>query len=365
MLILFIDGYPYYLSDLISGEKFPYKIPHIPNYGYSVTLHYEIFQGISPNELGYLGEWIPIGNPTRNAFTPFQKVMNKIRFRFPFASRVIYKILRRQGFFPLGVNQLFVRKGSYLLMENREIIIGRTKFKIVSFDEIHDYIKRDEKVFRKAFDLIKNHRIENIIVAFTGLDSVSHKRGVLSEAYLSELEKILYFVDRLYDAYKKNYPNKPVVFISDHGMSDAETPVNLRLEERIGYPDHSFVYLYDSLYLYVWNFNNNFKYNMIINFLKKMKCGKILTQDERQFFRIDSPRLGDLIFVLNEGYYFRPNYFGLGNEKALHGYGHTVHNQYGVLALSEAKENFFDEKKGIYTKDIYRFLLNLEKIQWK
>jgi hypothetical protein len=118
---------------------------------------------------------------------------------------------------------------------------------------------------------------------------------------------------------KEHGEDGTIVLLSDHGMSPVYNKISLSLEDEFG-PQKTDRYLYflDSLILRVWVFDGALS-KEIEDFLLSRNFGHLLSTTERKYYGVTNKQFGDLIFILNEGYVFEPNYFGFGVRGVIHG----------------------------------------------
>jgi predicted AlkP superfamily pyrophosphatase or phosphodiesterase len=218
---------------------------------------------------------------------------------------------------------------------------------------------RDKYSYTKAIKAIDIGENKKIFVSFPDLDGLAHKVGMDSSQYEERIEWIDNHAEKLVEKFINRYPQGRVVILSDHGMANAKEGVNFQLERKFGLPDPSkLVYFYDSLYLRIWA-KSRFLKEEIVSFLQQSKVGHILTEEERAFWGLSSPELGEIIFLLKEGYAFAPNYFGLRLQRAYHGYHPKLESQKCIFLYSGSR--ILDEPK--YLKDVYNALRRLIQIE--
>ena len=357
-IIFFIDGYPYYLIDKIKSYNLfkSYSVMK-PSYGYSVNLHYELFQGIGPDKLGFFGDIAFINNGYEEP-SLFMKYWDNFRFKYPFFMRIIYKLLNKFlkkdfAFMPVSIVNNFTKKGKYLLQENEYLIIGDNKYKIYCYDKKSKFGTRDELVFKEALYDITHGKQQNLLIAFTELDWISHKFGVDSNEFNNKIVECINYMQKIKEITLQIDKNAEFVLVSDHGMVNTQKGINLNLEKKFGMPGKDGVYyFYDSLYLHLWDIkHHNNKYKELKEFLLSLNIGNFITKEERKIYKIDSNLFGDDIFVLNEGLAFAPNYFGYGLLQAYHGYRPDCFQNKGIFCSTK-----HHDKDEYSTYEIFDFL---------
>ncbi|GAA5214033.1 alkaline phosphatase family protein [Corallincola platygyrae] len=359
-LIVFIDGYPFGHIEKLKELPFLKSFGAMkPSFGYSVNLHHELFQGTNPETLGFFGDMKRVGDKTPLRRKKFHLLFDWTRQKFPFLSRILYKVLARTvglniAFMPISIASKFTKQGSYLLQVNERVEIGEHEYKVICYDRELPFGSRDEKVFKDTLEQI-DQGSDRILAAFTELDWLLHKQGVSSEAHTKKNSLLNDALKEMHSRFVKKFPDGEIVIVSDHGMINSHTSVDFRLEEKFGLPFSNGVsYFYDSLYIHLWNDGNSEEYSKIKSFLSNQNQGKFITAEERKKYRIDSSEFGDDIYCLEPGYGFSPNYFGYGLLKAYHGYNPSVEEGWGVICSS--REGSID---GTYeTSDVYNYLSN-------
>lgn len=341
-LIIFVDGYPFskihYLEKLKNFESFHALSP---SYGYSVNLHHEMFQGKGADTLGFFGDMARVSSTVSSS--KMMKYLDICRIKFPFISRVIYKLLSLlfkfdYAFLPPSISCNFSRVGEYLLQIHKNISIGGEKYRIHCFDKKLKFGERDKEVFKSAFISTKTDNF--IIAAFTEMDWVLHKFGFGSIEFEDKINQVFLYVDELAESFLELNPSGEIILVSDHGMVPCSSGVNFKLEEKFGLPFSDGVsYFYDSLYLHLWNDGNDSLYNEIIEWLSLRKEGSFIKGENRELYNICSNKFGDDIFLLHPGFAFAPNYFGYGLLKAYHGYAPEVVSGYGVFCSNKKTLN--------------------------
>jgi len=366
ILIIFIDSFPYDClgeTEFIKSLPSQYKIT--PSFGYSVNLHAELFAGFRPDDVGYFGEWS--FNPHKD-ISWIDKIVSRLNFlrRFsPFLDGGLHYVLHQYFNYqcaniPFDSLDLFQHKGGYPLRGNWEY---KTIFDEFGFATIApDFLplpsgKKDKYSYTKAKELI-NQGEEQIFVSFPGLDGVAHKFGMDSSQYKERIGRIDNYSKELVARFLTLHSQGRIVILSDHGMARAKEKVSLQLEKRFGRPDvNRLVYFYDSLYLRIWIQRHSLR-KEITDFLQKSKAGNILTREERAFWGLSDPKLGEIIFLLKEGYAFAPNYFGFRLLRAYHGYHPDLESQKCIFLFNGSGIR----KEPRYLIDVYHALRKLIQI---
>jgi hypothetical protein len=357
-IIFFVDGYPFYLIDkLKKSGLFNSHIKMKPSFGYSVNLHHELFQGANPDELGFFGDAY-LSNKKIKEPNFYIKIWDYFRFKTPFIMRVVYKIIQKitkkqLAFLPLSSISNFDFKGSYLLQISDSLKIGNDKYKVLCFDKSIKFGKRDDVVYSEAMKYIENQKGDNLLIAFTELDWISHKYGVESKEFNDRVNLLIKYIRNIQLLVKNIDASSEFVLVSDHGMVNTVKSINLNLEDRFGASGkNGVIYFYDSLYFQIWNIDNKNLYEEILAHICNLNIGKLISKNDRIQYKLTSNKFGDDLFVLDEGLTFAPNYFGYGALKAYHGYHPDTENNKGVFCSS--KENIKNDE--FTTHGVYSYL---------
>lgn len=364
ILIIFVDGFPYrYLeqTNFLKSISTQYKIT--PSFGYSVNLHAELFAGLRPDDVGYFGEWnFNLQQKNADWTCRIMAKLSFIRTISPFLDRVVHYVLSRYlnydcGNIPFDLLHLFSRTGMYPLQGNwkHKTIFDEFDFTIIVPDFFPLPIgKKDKYSYIKSLEAM-NIGKERIFISFPDLDGIAHNFGLDSPHYKEHIEWIDRNIERMYYRFLNIHPQGKVVILSDHGMATAKESVNLQLERKFGRLNpNKLVHFYDSLYLRVWVQDRSLK-EEIIDFFQQSKVGHVLTEKERAFWGLSSPILGEIIFLLKEGYAFVPNYFGLRLQKAYHGYHPSLESQKCIFLYNKT----WIENEPKYLIDVYNVLRRL------
>lgn len=324
VLILFIDGLPYNQVEKTSYLRSLEGTSVRPGFGYSVNQQAELFAARSPDDLGYFGEWTHVPGTERSRSL---SLLGSIRRASPFVDRGIHYILDRKlgikcANIPFGALPLFERVGQYPLTDafNEETVLDRYGVeRIVPDFEPIPYDEKDEVATERAVEAIRSG-VGSLLVSLPGLDGTGHNHGVGSTEYDNRLRKVDEHCRRIVSEFKSANPDASVVVVSDHGMANATQTVDLGLEERFGPPSpESVVYFYDSLYLRCWSSDGATR-REVETYLESKDVGEVLDHSTREANGVSDRAHGDVLFVLDEGYSFAPNYFGLRSMSAYHGY---------------------------------------------
>lgn len=184
------------------------------------------------------------------------------------------------------------------------------------------WLRKLPKCYRK-YDLI--------VLKLNSLDRLGHKYGPSSkevekrvECLNSEIEKSIYMVS-------KEYGDMRFIIMSDHGMVPVKKTINIEMKLRTKVnvkPLKDYFYYIGSTFASFWIFSNIAR-GEIINMLQELKgYGRILTDEELDLLGISKELYGHIIFALNEGVVFFPNFFQRRNvPRGMHGYLDTQYDK--------------------------------------
>ena len=119
--------------------------------------------------------------------------------------------------------------------------------------------------------------------------------------------------------------------MSDHGMAPVEKTIDIEKilsREANAKPLKDFVYYIGSTFASFWFFNNSAR-EEVMSILQKLRSyGRILSDEELTMLGISKELYGHLIFALNEGIVFFPNFFQRRNiPKGMHGYFNSQYDK--------------------------------------
>lgn len=354
-LIIFVDALPYKKIKLLPKVGDLLDIKSIePSYGYSVNLHHQMFLGKTPDDMGFFGEYKfdydyeakKDGNFIIRIIDDGLNVLNLQFFRKAYRKF----ILRINDMIPFKRRKYFKNNGTYMLRElnkTKEYLGNNYKVYLEELDTTLDknMNKRLEEMREKIEKIMDVE--ENLFLSFFTVDYYGHVYGPDDKRYDEIISKYDSFLYKIIN-YSKSKGADKIILASDHGMSTTKKHINLsKLEKKFSSEfGKSIVYFYDSLYFEAWGLNE--KGNEVLEELKKELNsyeGKIINKDERIKYGFQNREFGDLIFVLDNGLAFSPNYFGYTKMKGYHGYAPGVEEQFGIVGtLNNNDENYLKEE---------------------
>jgi len=360
MLIIFIDALP-------SSKKF--KIENLktaklaPNLGYSVNLHNEIFNGKTPDQMGFFGEYLFCENPTFFKKLIFN-ILNLIEFA-PFKLNYLFKIFLRR-FFKIKIGQIpfklvpyFKREGKYPFINECPSILDKFK-KFVTDDLKTGLGKRDNIAIHNVLNYLKKQKSKkNIFVSLCDLDGIGHKYGTDSNEYSERLDFLKIKCELIIEQYSLQFPEKPVIVLSDHGMSNVKHFIDPKNTIAKLQKEFNAKCFYDSLYLQVYIKENNQSNNLlkIKELISKELPVHIFNEHERMKYGITNTNFGSVICLLNNNLAFSPNLFGYIKMKAYHGYLPNNDDNHGIFLSVNINQN--NIPKVIRSLDVHELIANL------
>ena len=341
MLIIFIDSFPYdflerthYLKTFIDKKRL------IPGLGYSRNVIPELLAGKQADTLGYFNEWAlaSINNRHMREKT-LGKLLRYVHF-YPLLNLVLHRGLRllteRFINIPFHLQGYFSRnKGSVFEDAISPKFSHLPNFEVILSERIGvKFGQRDKLALQCAQRTILNKK--SLFLSLVDLDGFAHKYGTYSNEYLAHIHFLDEQLTKLVSSYKTVFGSKSkIMVISDHGMSDVKHGVNLRIEQVIGPAKFSsYLYFIDSTMIRFWVLNEGIR-KRIETYLDNLSIGKIINKPERKKYGLSLRSAGDILYVLDEGYIFAPDFFRHRKAKAMHGYHPDYPSQHGIFLSTE------------------------------
>lgn len=327
--IIFVDALPFeYLQYIDNGlEWVTYKTSTTPELGYSSNQHWALFAAKTPDDIGYFTDWNINTACLAKVLNIYVKHTNIIN---PLVNFALNKAKVGKANIPIGLKKYFINKSVYPL-SNQSLFLGLDpifrKFKFYKVSK-----KNEIKLLKHLAGKGVNR---NSFIVINSLDSFGHIYLKMHDEYISFLRKLLSHIEMVISNFMKEYgEDGTIVLLSDHGMSRVYNKISLSLEDEFG-PQKTDRYLYflDSLILRIWVFDDALS-KELEDFLLRRNFGHLLSTTERTYYGVTNKQFGDLIFILNEGYVFEPNYFGFGVRGVING-------MHGYLPDSEMQKGVF------------------------
>lgn len=318
--------------------------PIDPGFGYSVNIHAELFAGLSPDRVGFFGEWMY--NPLRSPGRRFRRIL-------PFLDKLLKPYILNRGLqhlmtrsyqpghimpnLPLRFLDKFSLEGAHIHSSRfpKETLFDTFRESLFVLEYRNLGVakgERDQVLFRRGLEAIR-HRGDSLWIPFPDLDGIGHRRGIDSFEYEQHLLRLDSYIKILTETFLERHPRGVVAVVSDHGMVNVQKGVYLDIEEEVGpATERSYLYFSDATLLRVWVFDRDLL-GTIGAYLNDLEFGRIVSEEERRRYGLVSERFGDFIFVLNEGLAFRPSTFARNIPRAMHGYHPELPSQRALLVL--------------------------------
>lgn len=336
LCVVFVDGLS--VESYENSARRPAKLSCtgiVPGAAYSSNLHYLLFQGRTPDELGFFADAGFDG-----AFHPPRHRLGRVRAAcdsIPALNAVIRYarrlILHRNDNTPFAEASLFRRQGAYLFEgKERECeVFGRAAMK--------SYVPGDWKATFDAAESLLASGAETVVAVIDSVDHIGHADGPRSASYAETVDDVLSAADRLLTRFADAYPQALCVLLSDHGMSPCRASVDVmsHLHAEFGLPGTDYAYYCDATYLRIWARSGELR-GALAAHMMDLPGIQLVSEPQRIALGFASRRHGELIYNLSEGLTFLPNCFGVvlrRPARGLHGYLQPTPSSSGVLALSE------------------------------
>jgi hypothetical protein len=345
-LILFVDALPFDdLEQLPKLNAWPWKARLKPGFGYSINLHPELFSGLSPDEVGFFGEWTvdPSRAPGRRyrALLPLLDTLCRSYLMNRGLQHILTKRYRPERIMP---NLPLKRLGDFAIHGEKvgdpaygqpSIFSDHPGLERVSMEGL-DKGARDAAVVDRAAEAIKRGALQ-LYVPLIDLDGIGHSHRRESDEWRAHLANLDEWIEILSAGFLTLHPEGQVFVLSDHGMTDVHGGVKFEIEAAVGPagPD-TYLYFTDSTLLRIWVYDETLG-EAIFDFLDASEVSTLIMQDEREAYGIANPAFGDFIAVLDEGLCFKPSTFARNIPAAMHGYHPEVYSQHAILAVRRAE----------------------------
>ena len=339
-VIVFVDGLPYAeRSHLNSIQRFlKWNRPLQPGFGYSVNVKAELFAGARPDEAGFLNEWsYRAGQGYRwlRVPRPVWALLSKSRAVRRGISKVL-SFLANEDLrnIPLPLLHSLVRTGvnAYERTFPGDTLLSRNALQRY----LHTELGGDGKACAALCGDVRNTGAEPVraFLALAELDHIFHRDGKDSPAYTDYIAWLDEQLETIWELLVKRANSPGLCVVSDHGMAPVERAVTFELEEAVSGVGSRYGYFVDATMARVW-VSESSALSEIRSWLDGSGMpGRCLDAEERKQWAISSNEFGDLIFLLDEGVTFAPNFFGDRPCRAMHGYWPSLESQQGLIASS-------------------------------
>ncbi len=344
LCVVFADAFAYGCYNSLQGLN-GYNLCKInPGIGYSSNLHYTLFDGKRPDDVGFLTDY-NWSNNSSESIRWLQKKCDTI-----VTLNNLYRLCRRTFLkkfdnIPFSEASYFSNEGKYKFMQNGACyVFGRR----VS--------KSYEKEYRKSFQLAHqyiNNGDDGIIVVLEELDHCGHEVGCTGKEYVDYAVKIVGETNTLFTRFESIHPDGVCILISDHGMSDVKCSVDIvnGLERCFGLPGGKYQFYNDSVYLRLWSDSPTVLHDLK-EYLDTIDILVYITDEQRKICGAVSAAYGNLIYRLREGFSFEPNCFGValrGGPKGLHGYMEPTDMASGILVTKQIHQSYINAEDIFYS----------------
>ena len=347
LCVVFSDAFAYRTYSLLGGIGNNYFLKKIiPGIGYSSNLHYLLFDGKTPDQVGFFTDytWKQAKAKKNSRLHRLCDEIETVNNIYRFFSR---RLTKNHANIPFSEEAFFTQTGKYKFMtENPTSVFGRK----VDMAYIPNDMETSFILANKYLEEGKN----SIAVVIEELDHIGHKTGSLGEEYLQCAKIVMERTKSLFDSFVAKYTDALCILISDHGMSDVYAGVNVfdGMKRTFGLPGDRYQAYMDSVYLRLWSDNKEVLYKLK-EYFGKMDVLVEIDDNQRTKFGVTNRSFGDLIFRLREGYVFQPNSFGVsikGECAGIHGFMEATESASGILVSN----NLIDEYDIIEANDVFR-----------
>lgn len=331
LCVVFADAFAYgsYLKlRKLELESKLYKLT--PGIAYSSNLHYQIFQGRSPDDLGVFTDFAydmqtyPAKSGKLAHFLDRTRPINDL-YRF-----IYRRITKKSDNIPFSERKAFVHRGTYLFMQEGDcIVFGRKCAKA--------YESSVKQTFQKALEYVANGE-ENIVVVLEELDRQGHVVGCEGSEYMAAADEIVRKSEILFKGFLEKHADGVIMLISDHGMAQVHTGVNITdyIYRICGLPGQDYFFFNDSVYLRFWSQSAG-KLKCIRTAMDKCEYLVYMDHDARALFGAADTQFGDLLYRLKQGYVFDPSCFGITGHAictGMHGYMEHTDEASGIVVTN-------------------------------
>jgi len=357
-IIFFVDAYPFEEKHELKKTANIFKsITALqPSFGYSVNVKSVLFARLSPDDTGFLNEWtFNPKNGYKTILIPY--FLDKIIRYNRFIKRVISKVfakLYRINFrdIPLSLLSSMEDIGVSAYDDDYPFETVFTKNNIKRYT--HTNYGSDTNAFEKLCeDLQEDPKPKQCFLAMADFDHIMHKYGMKSKEYYAEIRNVDAKLSKLWGILEKRNNSPELLLISDHGMTPVSEGIQFNVEKYISGFQKDYFYFIDATMARIWILNDK-KRDEIEDWLEGSNTpGMILDLETRKKWGITSEKFGDIIFLLDDGKMFIPNFIGDLGCKAMHGYLPTHATQLGIIASTKKLDN---DDATIVADDVYMTL---------
>jgi hypothetical protein len=339
-LIVFIDALPYeQLSQLPGLCAWPWQARVRPGFGYSINLHAELFAGLTPDQVGFFGEWMP--DAARAPGRRYRHLLGLLDAALrPYVLNRGLQTMLTRGYRPGRPmpNLPLARLGDFALVGEK---VTSPAFGHPTIFTIHPHLQaisdrglrkgaRDGQLVARAQRAIDDG-VARIYVPLPDLDGIGHLHRTTSDRWRAHLACLDAWVDQLARSFLERQPQGDVFVLSDHGMADVTAGVEFAIERELGRQSpQRYLYFTDSTLVRIWLRDPDLG-PAIADFLARGQPWRPISRHERETYGLTRADFGDHIAVLREGRCFEPSTFARHIPAAMHGYHPDDPSQRAVL----------------------------------
>jgi len=382
VLMIILDGFSskYLRKDLCPNMFEVSKIDFWrikPMFGFQ-AIGAAIYSGATPNTTKVLSEFILEENEMMHS--SFIRALFELTDRLPTddlcitARNLLYKITRKKGrgisnlippyllgYFSPKLKGEFTNKG---ILGNIPTIFDILRENGMTYEIQRPSLTSEFFMYNKVISDLKKEKIPDFLVLHPcSLDIVGHKFGPNSSQIRSLIKKVDEQISRIIHYIKFSSEKIVLIILSDHGMCPVKGYVNLYnllrdLPLKLG---KDYLIFLDSTMARFWFFNNKSR-NLIYSKLTNVEFGQILNEAAKKKLEIDKigREYGEMIFAINEGYVFFPDFFRKHNPpRGMHGYAFSRYDSPILLMYTSHLSEIPKKEKTIRFIDVMPTILNL------
>jgi hypothetical protein len=341
-LVIFVDALPFDdLHRLPRLAKWPWQARLTPGFGYSINLHAELFAGLTPDDVGFFGEW---------AYDPAHAPGRHYDWALPWLDAVCRPYLLNRGLQTILTrryrpgrimpNLPLARLGDFAIHGEK---VGDRAFPkptmFTRYPQLQRAIapeatrkgSRDAAYVDRARTMIADG-VAQLYLPLMDLDGIGHTDQTTGPRWAEHLVQLDSWIEAVSGQFLTRHPDGDVFVVSDHGMANVHGRVAFDIEHSVGKPGRQrYLYFTDSTLVRVWLFDPRLA-QPVHDFLAGVSHLSLVDSQERAHYGLTNPDFGDIIGVLDEGWCFEPSTFARHIPQAMHGYHPAVASQHAVLA---------------------------------
>jgi len=339
-IIVFVDGFPYSERRNLQVLKsaLVWQRPIQPGFGYSVNVKAELFAGLRPDEIGFLNEWGYApgqGWPWMRASRGIYSIVSRCRPAKRLVSKVLSRITGKDiRNIPLPMLSSFVRTGVNAYeggFPSRTLLDG-----VAMRRYLHSELGGDKAACDALCRDLDRSRREpfKAFLAMAELDHIFHRDGEASSHFATYVENVDRQLKELWQLLVARDNQPGLCLVSDHGMAPVRRVVSCDVEKGVHGAGERYTYFVDATMARFW-FHSDLVQQEVRGWLTEGDLpGRCIDDEERKRWGISSAAFGHLIFLLDEGSTFAPNFFSDKPCRAMHGYAPELRSQLGLIACS-------------------------------